>query len=388
MLWQGDEVPECAICGYSSDWLEEHVRTSHGMDLEAYVDAHPAAEVISSALLARWPRSQLPKSHPSLAMSMVIAGVSFPVHTDVPADACLPMPEHYREPTHGLLAQAVARVVVALARGRSCYVSGPAGCGKDALFHAWSARTRTPAVIFHVEPGADIRSWFFSHEFDGAGTFWQEGEFLRAARDGYQTATGRRVPYLILISDFDRATKEQAEAFRLVLDSISGRVKGAAGVTHPVLAGTRIIVTANTSGGGDTRGRYVSANVLDASILDRFDRAFQFHWLAWEDEEVILREKFPLLVARCPSSFVQVGKATAALRSAIAREDLYADFSHRALCAWLGEASDVIAVTDKVPPDLLGRAFAAYSDRLPDEETRTAAGKLVDPHIGNTLPKR
>ena len=204
---------------------------------------------------------------------------------------------------------------------------------------------------------------------------------LKALRDGYTTSTGRTIPYIILITDFDRATKAQAEAMRLVMDSIAGRVKGPGGVTYNVMPGTLIIVTANTAGGGDSRGRMVSANVIDGSIMDRFDRKFEFHWMDWRDEEPIVREKFPLLVERAPGVFPMVGKATAALRQAIHNDDLYAEFSHRAVCSWLGHAQDIVRVTGKVPNNLLKRAARAFLDGMPDPETREQAKTLIDPHL-------
>jgi hypothetical protein len=204
---------------------------------------------------------------------------------------------------------------------------------------------------------------------------------LKALRDGYTTTTGRKIPQLILITDFDRASKDQAESMRLVMDSISGRVKGPNGSMYPVLRGTQIVVTANTAGGGDSRGRMTSANVIDGSILDRFERAFEFHWMDWRDEGTIVREKYPLLLGKAPEVFDQVGRATEALRKAIHDESLYAEFSHRAVCAWLGHAEDIIAVEPVAPKNLLRRAFRVVADKMPDPETRTEAVRIIDPHL-------
>ncbi len=375
-----NETVTCALCDHSAHWIGDHVAEVHALSVAEYEAAH--GSVASAALLASLDIDAPARRHPNLAdIRIEFAGVKPGVNVDVPADACLPLPPAYRVPAFGALATDLREAAVSLLRRRSMYVWGLPGSGKDALFHAWSNLTRTPAMIFQVEPGADIRSWFFTHEFNKEGTFWQEGELLKALRDGYTTTSGRVIPYMILITDFDRATKEQAESMRLVMDSISGRVKGPNGVTYPVLAGTQVVVTANTAGAGDSRGRCTSSNVIDASILDRFERAYEFHWMDWRDEGPIVREKFPLLVAKAPGAFDQVGKATEALRKAVADEALYAEFSHRALCAWLGHAEDIVAVTDTVPADLLRRAFRAVADKLPDAETRAEAIRIVDPHL-------
>ena len=385
--------PACRECGTRDHWLGEHIVEVHGISLPAYLAKYPGAPLASEDAqndLTRMVgdlRKKLSEPPKVGALSIDFAGVRARVNPDVPEEACLRLPDAYRIPQYGELAKDVREAAVSLSRGRSMYVWGLPGTGKDALFHAFSWMTRNPGLIFQVEPSADIRSWFFSHEFNKDGTYWAEGELLKALRDGYLTTSGRRIPYIILITDFDRATKEQAESLRLVLDSIEGRVKGPAGVTYKVFPGTQIVVTANTAGSGDARGRCISANVIDASILDRFGRAYEFHWMDWRDEEVIVREKFPLLVERCPAVFNQVGKACEALRIAIRADELYAEFSHRALCAWLGHAEDIVAVEDKVPGDLVKRAFRAVLDKMPDAETRDAALRLADPHIsGGALP--
>lgn len=386
----GETRPACRLCGFREHWLVEHLET-HGLTPSTYLERFPGAPLASAGVLTRAPalHEKLQRAHPPPPEGLTIefAGVHPRVNHDVPERDCLVRPKAYRLPTHGELGKDIREAVIALLLGRTTYLWGLPGTGKDALIHAWSSYTRTPGLIFQIEPEADIRAWFFAHEFDQNGTSWEEGVLLRALRDGYTTTTGRRIPYLILFTDFDRATKEQAESLRLVTDSIQGRVKGPSGVTYDMLPGTQIVVTANTPGGGDVRGRCISANVIDASILDRFERAFEFHWMDWEDEGPIVKEKFPLLVQRCPPALLaNVGKATAAIRAAIKSDELYAEFSHRALCAWLGQAEDIITVSNQVPPDLLKRAFRVYADKLPDKEARDTAMRLADPYIrGGTI---
>jgi len=280
-----------------------------------------------------------------------------------------------------MLGDDIQHALTALKFHRSQYIWGMPGAGKDALFHAWSALTRTPAIFRQVKPGTDIEAWFFSRAFNEKGTYWEEGAVLKALRDGYKTLSGRVIPYLILITDFDRADREQGEHLRLITDSILGRVDGPAGSVYTVYPETYIVATANTAGSGDDRGRMISANPIDAALLDRFERKFQFHWMEWDDEEPIVKSKFPLLYERCPSSFSQVGKATASLRDAIHKEKLYAEFSHRAVCAWLGHMEDIVAMTGKVPKDLVKRGARAFLDGMPDEHTRLEAERLIDPHI-------
>lgn len=384
--------PACRVCGHRAHWLGDHLVEAHGLSVAAYLQQYlhaPLASTEAEEIVRRALPNEKLLSHPPppTSLHILFGGVRVPVNHDVPESACLPLPPSYRIPQHGQLAADIAEVAIYLLRRRSTFISGSQGTGKDALVHAWSAMTRSPGLMFQVEPAADIRAWFFSHEFNKDGTFWKEGDLLVALRDGYLTSTGRRIPYIILITDFDRATKEQAESLRLVLDTISGRIKGPGGSTYNVFPGTTIVVTANTTGGGDASGRYVSANIIDSSIMDRFDRSIKFHMMDWQDEEVIVRTKFPVLVERCPTIFSQVGKSTEALRIAIAAEKVYAEFSHRAVCSWLGAASDIVEALDDVPENLLKRAFRVIEDKMPDIQTASDVATIVGTHIkGGLLP--
>lgn len=379
----------CAVCGEQvPDWMGDHLTDIHGMSVEAYLAAHPTAEVVSQRVLAKAaPSPTLSRSLPPRPQDLTVTfsgrGMTFPVNLGVPKSACLPEPPEYRIPVFGDLGQDVAFALLGLQMSRSMFVWGTPGTGKDALFHYWSARTRTPGIIKQVVPGTDIESWFFSRSFDEHGTSWDEGDVLKALRDGYLCEDGTRVPYIIVFSDLDRAQKDQAEYMRLIIDSISGRVQGPAGKTFDVLPGTRIVATANTSGGGDLTGRMVSSNPLDGSILNRFNYKLQFHLMDWKDEEPILKAKFPLLVTEVPGVFESLGRATTAMRAAIANNTVYGEFSHRDVCHILMAAQDLLSNTtsDKARANLLKKAVRVWLDGLPDDDTRRAANNILDPHI-------
>jgi MoxR-like ATPase len=371
----------CKICNnFAAPYIGTHVTSAHGMTLRDYAEQHGplACNEIASKVGGKGVRKAAPEP---TTLKVKFADLSLSVNIDVPESVCLPLPPNYQMPTKGDLGKDVAEASIALACRRSTYIWGLPGSGKDAFIHAFSYMTRTPAMIFTVQPGEDIQSWFYTRAFDTAGTSWEEGELLKALRDGYKSpVTGRVVPYMILISDFDRATKAQAEALRLVMDSISGRVKGPNGVTYNVLEGTQIVVTANSAGSGDTRGRCISSNPIDASILDRFQRKFEFHWMEWTDEAAIVKSKYPVLATKHPEFFDKAGLVTSAIRKAIQNEEIHAEFSHRALCSWLGHAEDIVRM-DPNGKDTLARAARVIFDGAGDEETRVALKRLVDPHV-------
>ena len=381
------DLPRCQRCGFQAHWLGDHLTEVHGITIKSYLVAFPGAATASRALaqeLEGITSNAIQRRPPPniRELSVNFAGSRCPVNWDVPASDCLSLPECYRVPQHGTLAEDCRDAVLPLVDGGGAYIYGLPGSGKDAFVHAFCALTRTPSEIFQVEPNVDMRAWFFSRSFDKDGTEWEEGKLLTMARDGYTTRTGRKIPYIILITDFDRATKAQAESLRLIVDTIGGRIKGPRGETYPVFPGTQIVCTANTMGAGDARGRCTSANVIDAAILDRLGPKFEFHMMDWRDEGIVCQEKFPLLVQRVPGVFPQVGAATAALRAAVAADELYAEFSHRALCEWLRQVDRIIRYTPGVAPTgILKRAARVVINGMPDAETRLEAERLIDPHI-------
>jgi len=384
----------CKLCGHETrDYLGNHLLEDHELTVEAYLETHPGAPTISERLFDLHKqevgsvRRERPPSPDTLSITWGVGAIPFKVNPRVPALACFSSPEGYRIPEHGELGEDVWHLTLAL-KDSGCppiYVHGPSGCGKDAIFQHWSAVTRTPGILRSIIPGADIEPWFFSREFNADGTRWEEGPVLKALRDGYTCPDGTVVPYLFLISDFDRADRSQAEYLRLI--TAENRVAGPKGQVFPVLEGTRIAVTANSSGAGDPQGRYISANPLDATLLDRFDFSVKFHQLDWNDELPIVQSKFPLLVERCPTIFPKMGRITAALRKAIVDEVLYADFSHRSLCAVLKHAIRLISQCGegKIPKKFLARSLRVWLDKLPDEDTRQTADNICDPYISGGL---
>jgi MoxR-like ATPase len=371
-------------CDFKSHSLLDHLVTAHDMTPDDYVAAHPNAPTVSAKALmaykARTSVTRKPIPAPT-DLTVKMMGLEVPVDSHVPGDFCLPLPDGYRFPTKGKARRVFTRALMALIRGRNAFIWGMPGTGKDALVHAFSALSRKPVVMVTFRPGTDLAPWFYTRSIDKDGTGWEFGHLWKAMTDGVVGRDGVRRAVLVLLSDVDRADSAQAEWFRILTDSISGRILGPSGEMVPLFPGTQFVCTANSCGTGDARGRMASANPIDASILDRLGRKVEATYMHWDDESVILRNKFPIVAERAPALFDQLGNATRAVRNSIEKEDIYSEFTHRGLCEILAEADDILHFAgNRTPANLLKKSFHAWLDGL-DADNRGEAKRLIDSHI-------
>jgi len=377
----------CLECGFQSHTLLDHIVEVHGMAVAEYAAKHPDAPTVSQTLQDRLDvdlkgRRRTP-APPITELTVDMCGITHRVDHAIRPEQCLVYPPGYAWPTKGSAKKRVQRAVLALKRGRPVFIHGDPGVGKDACVHAWAAQTRKPSFIYTFSPGTDVKRWFYSREIGSEGTSWSMGVLFRTLVEGVAGSDGVARPALVLFSDIDRATPDQLEEFRLVLDTMSKRIVGPTGQVHNIMEGTQFAFTANSCGFGDERGR-MSSQQMDASILDRMGRFIEFTHLHWDDESAILRSKFPSLVAAAPQVFDELGNATKALRAAIGGKGdvtLYADLTHRGLCEILAECEDLVWMKDgEAPANLLKSGFKAWLDRL-DTDNKLNAKRLIDASI-------
>jgi hypothetical protein len=386
-----DDRVTCAVpnCGFKSHSLLDHLVEAHGLTPSEYVEAYAGAATVSERLLkafeaakARVTRKAVPVA---TELKVSLMGLPVPVDAHMPETTCLPLPSGYMFPTKGKAQRVFKRALMALIRGRNVFIWGMPGTGKDALVHAYSAFARKPTVMVTFRPGTDLAPWFYTRSIDNDGTGWEYGHLWSALVHGVEGRDGKRRAPLVLLSDVDRADSAQAEWFRILTDSISGRILDPHGNMVPLFTdewGNRpqFVCTANSCGTGDARGRMASSNPMDASIMDRLGRKIEATYLHWDDESAILKAKFPRVAEKAPALFNELGNATAAVRTAIEKEEIYAEFTHRGLCEVLSEADDLLHFSNRVPNNLLKSAFMAWTDGL-DSDNRFEAKRLIDAHV-------
>ena len=384
--------PQCRLCKHTANFLGEHLEQEHQMTVEEYLDQFPGSPTASEALLEatalqgkRYPVTSLD------GLKVEFGGVNFPLYHQVPVEACLPPAPHHTFPSQGKALQAAKRLIRHLFYNRHTVVWGPSGSGKDAVLSTWSWACRRPGAIFQVRPETNLEGWLRSREIGPEGTFYEDGHFLRLYRDGYEIKDEEgnvveRIPCVLVITDMDRATEEQMETFRLIMDSISGRFVDPEGETHYMLPGTLILATSNTIGGGDDTGLYRSSRPQDASMISRFPRAVRWHYLDWVDEEQLCRKKFPGLVARDPTILPAMESITRVVRSAVESRQVQTIFGHREVGFVLEAAWDIVRMNGGVLTSFLLRdAMLGVVEKSRDEFNIKAVKDLVDPHVDGDM---
>lgn len=370
----------CAECNFNGHVLLDHVVEAHGLTPENYVRKYPGAPTLSEEALQLWKKRSSKNRRPAPAagdLKTNLMGIETSVDAGVADEQCLPIPRGYRLPTKGKAKAKTERALWTLMDGGRVFIHGLPGTGKDALIHYFSAVTRRPAMILTFRPGTDLSPWFYRRSLRAEDNGYVYGALWNAITQGVLGRDGKRRPILVLLSDVDRADPSQAEWFRMLTDSICGRVLGPDGQMVDLFPGTQFAFTANSCGTGDSRGRMTSSNVMDASIMDRLGAKVEFTYLAWDDEVAALREKYPNIAEKAPEVFTQLEGATNALRQAVAKEVLYCEFTHRSLCDILDEVGRRIKFTGKVEKNLLAKSFSAWLDGL-GEDNRKEAKHLID----------
>ena len=396
-----DTRVECRECGFLGFSLVAHVGDKHG-GIAAYQAAHPDAPVVSEELIKEHlrpaPKARRAAGSDTLALDMM--GMTVPVDAGTNPDDCLPLPGGYQFPSKGKAKAAASRALVAMFRGRNVFIHGMPGTGKDALVHAYSAKARRPVVMVTFRPGTDLAPWFYVRSIGAEGTGWDYGHLWRALTEGMLGRDGKRSAPLVLLSDVDRADTAQAEWFRILTDSISGRILNPEGKMTPLFRDEwgrtpQFVCTANSVGTGDARGRMASSNPMDASILDRLGHKIEAHYLDWGDEGEVLRKMFPKVWEVAPHLFIgptdgdgkptygELGNATRALREAIKNGEVYGEYTMRGQVVVLEAIEDYLFMNGgKAPKNLLRKGFEAWLEGL-GEDDRFNAAKAIDPHIGS-----
>lgn len=354
---------KCRICEEKGlpptkyHFLEEHLNDAHSQSLHDYLDKFGedtpiASNVVWEAFNMKAPERKGTNRYDNIVK---VGGIQLERNQGEVKDR-FNRPFQYSYPKQGDAALSAERFARALKyKRKSMFIYGPAGSGKSAVVRALTHDLNMEASHYPMREGLDPELYLgkeavvIDEDTGNNITKFIKGKLLKdiAGRVGKD---GVRRGVVILIDDIDRAPAEYHEVLRHVLEDNSQNVFiPELGINVDVHPDTRIVATANSAGRGDMTGYYSSVQEMDESILDRFQRVIQFHFLEPEEEEAILKKKFPELAQEIPREFERVMQVTSSIREMIKNNDIFASFSHRRLVQWMQSAEELYAENGNKP---------------------------------------
>lgn len=372
---------ECKARGAEASFhfLQDHLQEIHGITLGHYLEKHGATTPVFSNEVWIEFIKDAPTRKGSKRFAIVVK-VGDVIFTPIEGKAAhtFRRPPHYQYPREGAAAKAAERVARAIKYGRNTFIYGPAGTGKSAVVRAIAHDMGLECSHYPMREGLDPELYLGKEavvidEATGVNkTEFIRGKLLRDL-EGRVGKDGKTRGVLILMDDFDRAPAEYHEVFRHILEDNAQNVfVPELGLNIAVHPDTRIVATANSAGRGDATGYYSSVQELDESILDRFERVIEYHFLQESEELEVLKNKFPALHKAVPKEFKDVMRVAGTIREMVANNDIYASFSHRRIVQWLNSATELLEESQGVPyPGLLREAAMDWLEWY-DQNTRDA----------------
>lgn len=285
-------------------------------------------------------------------------------------------PKGFQYPQSGAAGKATERVARALKHGRSVFFYGPAGTGKSSLLRAIAHDMNIEFSLYPMREDSDP-SVYLGHmavvideDTGNNKTTFVEGKLLRDIQ-GRVGRDGIRRPVLIVIDDIDRAPPEHNEIFRHLLDGSKEIFIPEMGRSIPVFPGTIFCATANSRGRGDY-GLYSSVQTIDDSLLDRFERFIEAHFLDTDEEYAILAAKYPRLSKDFSENLRDIVDVASTIRTMISQREIFINFSHRVLESWCEAFLEITEERSLLSPrEALREAAQDWLERF-DEDSRAA----------------
>lgn len=347
---------KCEEEGHDSEvhFLKNHLDLAHdGMTLQEYLEEFPKAKIASDEVWEIFNKEAPTRVGTQKFENIVRVGSIEMEATDGEVEYTFARPNCYTYPKQGDAASAIERMARSVKYGRSTFIYGAAGTGKSSSIRALAHDLNREASHYPMRDGLDPELYLGKEavvvdEASGQSiTQFQEGKLLKDLK-GRIGKDGVRRGVVILIDDFDRAVAQYHEVFRHILEDNAQNVFiPELGVNVNVHPDTIIIATANSNGRGDNTGYYASVEEMDESILDRFDRAIEYHFLEEEEEKEILRKKFPYVADVADPEVFDIAMAVAGdIRAMIKANEIFASFSHRRLVQWMQSVEELLREND------------------------------------------
>lgn len=382
----------CELCSEKGiisnfQFLGEHLVSVHGMEIPEYLEKYPNSEIASKELWERYEQIPVKRKGSKRYEGTFKVGKTILNKEDGDVFYKFERPKNFTYPQKGEAAQSACRLARAMKYRRNTFIYGPAGCGKSATVRALGHDLNLECSHYPMREGLDPELYLgkevvvIDEKTQLNITKYVKGKLLedlegRVGRDGIRRGV------LILIDDIDRAPSEYHEIFRHILeDNAKNIFIPELGINVEVHPETRIVATANSAGRGDASGYYSSVKDMDESILDRFQRVIQYHFLDNEEESEILIRKYPEVHKHLPKAISQIMKCTAVLRNMIRDHEISASFSHRRLDQWLLSLTELIQdFPNEIDYSMVKEASRDWIEWLDEDNREAVVKRVIDIH--------
>lgn len=215
-------------------------------------------------------------------------------------------------------------------QGTALWLTGPTGCGKTSAVMQVLGRLNWPTIDL------TLNNRFEFSELKGQwGLFQEKGQSAASMRYIHNAlAIAMSRGYVLILNEADLANPGELSALNDVIEGrnlLIAENKGEVIKPHPMF---RLIVTANTAGGGDESGLYLGTQQQNVAAMDRY-RMLKVTYPSQNIEKGILKSCAPHIGTKVRNRMV---KFAAEMRRAFTegRDGVYISvpFSTRTLVNW------------------------------------------------------
>jgi hypothetical protein len=182
---------------------------------------------------------------------------------------------------------------------RHIYIQGESSAGKDSLVQQIAAEFRIPFKVFSFKDGATPNHWINridlkENQNGEIESTLIEGELSKAVK-GFQSKNGNIYPYLVLLSDIDRAKPADLDILKhaLQIGNSAFLINPIDGKAIPILKGTIFVATGNSGVDSSTNGHMIYQKI-DASMINRFLK-IKAYSPSNSFEQAMIKKEFPFL---------------------------------------------------------------------------------------------
>lgn len=374
--------------------LVDHLEDNHNMSPEDYFRRYGKSATLFGAEVFDefYSRNIERKGSESYHTYLEIGSITMKAHVGLMARRPT-RPAGYKYPTKGQAGLASARIARAIKYGRNIYYYGPPGTGKSDMFRALAHDLNKEFSLYPMREDLDPALYLGQmqvvvDEKTGVNkTEFVQGRLLRDIQ-GRVGKDGVRRAVLITIDDIDRAPAENNELYRHLLDGAKEIFVPELGESIPVFPGTQICATANSRGRGE-QGLCTSVQTIDDSLLDRFDRFVESHFLEPSEEREILEAKYPFLVENAPDAFRIIMKVTESIRHMIQNREVLMNFSHRILMNWAESLEELLQENGCIYRDeLVGLAAVDWLERFDPDHRDAVLSRTLNAYVPRDIAKK